>query len=95
MTLIVTLKELYFIVSVDCGQPKPPANGYLMKYSSTKEGANISFRCDNEDTSSAAMQSTICNSRGMWVPLPEKYTCLKHQGIMASMIMDEEVFVKR
>ncbi len=67
------------IISVDCGIPEPPLNGFLGNYSSTKEGDNVTFQCGGDYVPLAVMVST-CSSSGMWDPEPMDHVCTSEEG---------------
>ena len=60
---------------VDCGDPHPPINGLIRNYSTTTEGANISFTCEDGFIPDVDIIA-ICFNNGIWNPLPINYTCM-------------------
>lgn len=54
--------------------PLPPIDGFLGNYTSTKEGTNITFQCDEGYTPSMVM-TTICDSTALWEPASEDHNC--------------------
>lgn len=65
---------MIIVILVDCGHPTPPENGNLGNYSETAEGANVTFRC-NQDFVPVAEMVSICSSDGVWEPAPELHNC--------------------
>ena len=63
----------------DCGQPEFPSNGDVSAVSSTTEGANVTFQCEEGLLPSDPITST-CNSIGLWTPNPADVQCFA-QGI--------------
>ena len=59
---------------MNCGNPVPPNDGYLGDYSHTREGATVTFQCNNGYRPSAVMIS-ICTSTALWIPAPEILNC--------------------
>ena len=64
---------------VDCGYPLSPINGHLGHYSSTKEGTNVKFQC-NEGYVPSIVKVTTCNSYGVWYPSPHEHNCTLTEG---------------
>jgi hypothetical protein len=61
--------------TADCGHPKPPADGYILPYTNTVEGARVIFACqsDTQVLNSSWYEveyyySTMCRSNGKWEP---------------------------
>ena len=69
----------YNALAVDCGPPVSPVNGYLGNYSSTKEGTNVTFQC-NEGYVPSIVRVTTCNSYGLWYPAPHIHNCTLTEG---------------
>ena len=69
--------------TVDCGAPQPPASGSIAPYSSTLEGAGISFQCDQgfsppeERTATCARDEDTGSA--VWDPNPGEHTCSKNE----------------
>ena len=66
---------------VDCGQPEFPSNGVISNVSSTTEGANVTFQCEEGLLPSDSITLSTCNSTGQWTPSPADVQCLLAQGI--------------
>ena len=60
------------IHTVDCGDPQAPDNGIINSYTSTIEGAQITFQC-NDDPSN--VMTSTCSSAGVWEPDPAMIMC--------------------
>ena len=58
--------------TVDCGDPQAPDNGIINSYTSTIEGAKITFQC-NDDPSN--VMTSTCSSAGVWEPDPAMIMC--------------------
>ena len=69
----------YFVSLVDCGPPASPINGYLGNYSSTKEGTNVTFQC-NEGYVPTIVRISTCNRYGVWHPAPHEHNCTLTEG---------------
>ena len=65
---------LIITIIVNCDNPVPPNDGYLGDYSHTREGATVTFQCNNGYRPSAVMIS-ICTSTALWIPAPEILNC--------------------
>lgn len=63
---------LYF--TVNCGVPVPPMNGRIVLCLHTREGAEVTFQCDNGFRPSNIMNSTCANT-GFWIPAPHRLNC--------------------
>ena len=66
---------------VDCGAPQPPASGYIAPYTSTLEGAVISFQC-NQGFSPPEERTATCardedTGSGAWTPDSAQHTCTR------------------
>ena len=61
---------LYTIYNaVGCGRPFPPANGTIELYSSTQEGAETQFHCDEGHTP-REWKTSQCQENRSWTPDP-------------------------
>ena len=60
------------INKVGCGDPQAPDNGIINSYTSTIEGAQITFQC-NDDPSNVT--TSTCSSAGVWEPDPAMIMC--------------------
>ena len=65
---------------VNCGVPMPPTNGSLGNYAHTREGATVTYKCDDGFRPSAIHNST-CSITGYWTPDPELHNCTFVQGM--------------
>ena len=74
---------LHYIVN--CGMPIPPSNGSVGQYLHTREGATVTFWC-NDGFRPSAIVTSICNSTGRWTPDPEQHSCIFVQGIACIVI---------
>ena len=58
---------LFIIIIVSCGDPVPPSGGFVEPYTSTVEGARITYttviQCTNGER---VMDELVCLSEGMW-----------------------------
>ena len=57
--------------AADCGPVSSPSSGYVSPYSSTLEGATVTFTfmCENIYGQTFSLDgTTVCNSEGDWVP---------------------------
>ena len=64
---------------VNCGDPIPPTNGSLGSYVHTREGATVTYWCNDGFRPSAIFPST-CNSTARWTPDPEQHNCTFIRG---------------
>ena len=75
----MVLHPLLLLRTVDCGAPQPPANGSIDPYSSTLEGAVISFQCDQGFSPSEEVTATCVRDgntgSGTWSPDPAGHIC--------------------
>lgn len=56
-----------------CGPPSTPLNGYINPYTSTAEGAEVTFKCQNTsqnwiETPQIELHSAVCTNFGKWEP---------------------------
>ena len=62
-----------------CVPPSPPLNGYINPYTSTIEGAEVTFTCQNlsqnewTETPPKELHSAICVTFGNWEPDPFEF----------------------
>ena len=66
---------LYCLIPADCGDPSPPANGFVMVSDSTLEGSQIVFQCNSGLAPSQQMMS-VCAANGSWTPDPAELVCM-------------------
>ena len=59
---------------VSCGHPFPPANGTIELYSSTQEGAEVQYHCDEGHTP-REWRTSHCQENGTWAPDPALLDC--------------------
>ena len=52
----------------------PPTDGSLGSYPHTREGASVTYQCDDGYRPSAIFTS-ICESTARWTPAPEDHVC--------------------
>ena len=64
-----------FPTLVDCLDPHPPMNGFIEPYFHTRQGATLTFRC-NEGFNPTAINST-CSREGEWIPPPDQHDCIE------------------
>ena len=58
----------------------PPTNGYLGDYSHTREGATVTYQCNDGYRPSAVFVST-CTDAALWIPAPDQHNCTFVTGI--------------
>ena len=58
----------------DCGPPPPVTNGSINSYTSTVEGAVITYQC-NEGLCPSGLLTAVCQPDGRWRPNPADTTC--------------------
>lgn len=70
----------YYTALPNCGPPSPPVNGYIVPYTSTLEGVEVTFACQNTCQTHDGLQSpvkavhlAVCNSHGNWEPNPADF----------------------
>ena len=61
-----------------CSPPSSPLNGYINPYTSTVEGAQVTFTCQNTsqngiETPPEELHSAICTTFGIWEPDPFEF----------------------
>ena len=59
---------------VNCSDPTPPMNGFIVPHQNTTEGAEVFFSCNPMFVPTGRMTAT-CASNGMWTPDPADLTC--------------------
>ena len=64
----------FCLITVNCGRPRPPANGFIEAYENTTEGVEIFFRCNTEFVPAQRMRA-VCTSDGGWSPDPTALEC--------------------
>ena len=60
--------------SMDCYPPQPPVNGNVYNYTTTLEGSQATYKCDNGFIPSGEFKTT-CIQFGQWFPNPMELTC--------------------
>ena len=68
-----------YTVTANCGPVIPPANGYINNYTSTLEGVNVTFTCQQNNDSQQTLSAASCNANGNWDPNPFKF-CMDTYG---------------
>ena len=71
-SLLLCVKICPFTIiynAVGCGRPFPPVNGIIEPYSSTQEGAEIQYHCEEGHTP-REWKTSQCQENGMWAPDP-------------------------
>ena len=60
------------ILAVDCHSPSPPPNGYILPYTSTLEGAIVTYVCWSVQHGTGLCgevnKTAVCTKRGQWEP---------------------------
>ena len=64
---------MYFLISVDCGPPVAPQNGYLERFNDTTEGSEMFYSCDQGLVPEGRMRAN-CTRNG-WSPNPADLDC--------------------
>ena len=64
----------FCLITVNCGRPRPPANGFIEAYENTTEGVEIFFRCNAEFVPAQRVRA-VCTSDGRWSPNPTAFEC--------------------
>ncbi len=59
---------------VDCGEPRPPINGFVVNFDNTRSGYTATYRCYNGYIP-RDLQTTTCTDARVWIPEPEEYNC--------------------
>ena len=72
---------IIFFALVNCEDPSSPDNGSLDDYAHTREGAVVTYRC-NDGYRPSQQRSSTCNSTGDWDPPPEQHVCTFVEGIV-------------
>ena len=65
---------IHVILAVNCTAPSPPADGSIDPYTSTVQGAKLTFRCD-EGFSPSGRMTAVCQASGNWEPDPASTLC--------------------
>ena len=73
--------EFILICAVNCGDPMKPINGSLGPYDHAREGATVTYQCDQGFRPSLLMTST-CTSTAHWMPPPEMHMCTLVTGLV-------------
>ena len=76
---------LNVILLVNCGDPVTPTNGSLGSYVHTREGATVTYMCNDGFRPSAIFSST-CVSTARWTPDPEQHNCTFIQGTVKCVL---------
>ena len=61
-------------IAVNCLNPSTPGNGSLGNYTHTREGATVTYQCNDGFRPSQQMTS-YCLRTGNWTPPPELHVC--------------------
>lgn len=77
---------LLSMIQVNCGVPVPPSNASLESYPHTREGAVVTYGCDEYFVPSAPVTS-VCASSALWIPPLSDHTCVFVIG------MDYEIYI--
>ena len=67
--------------TANCGPVVPPANGYIMNYTSTLEDVNVTIVCEQNIHNDQTFTMASCNAEGNWEPNPSKF-CLNNIGTL-------------
>ena len=70
-----TLYLLNQMFTVVCEDPAPPSHGSIAVYTSTVEGTNLTFQCD-EGYSPLGEMTMTCTANGRWEPNPKDTKCI-------------------
>ena len=65
----------YCLTLADCGDPSPPANGFVTASDSTLEGSQIVFQC-NPGLAPSQQRMSVCMADGSWTPDPADLVCM-------------------
>ena len=78
------------ILAVDCHSPSPPPNGYILPYTSTLEGAIVTYVCWSVQHGTGLCgevnKTAVCNKRGQWEPSADDI-CTQPEGVIMSYII--------
>ena len=66
--------DSHFNITVDCGAPPPPVNGFLQLCMNTTEGSVVVFWC-NPGFVPGGVMAAVCGSDSQWTPSPGGVTC--------------------
>lgn len=72
---------------IACDPPSPPSNGYIMPYTSTVEGASVTyvfqylFQMGQQFVCAEVNVTAVCNNNGYWEPNSEEKQCPKTNNI--------------
>ncbi len=72
-------------LTVNCGDPPSPTDGFLGNYSHTREGATVTCQCDIDYRPSAAFTS-LCVATTEWTPAPNEHICTFVTGTVTVII---------
>ncbi len=75
----LSMSTLYYYI-VNCGDPSPPANGFVGIYPHTREGATVTYQCNDGFVPSDIMIS-FCTNTSIWTPTPEQHSCISTKGM--------------
>ena len=64
----------------DCGIPMAPIDGFLGNYTHTREGAVVTYGCNDGFVPSATNTAT-CMESGEWYPPPNEHNCTMVTGM--------------
>ena len=69
---------------VSCPSPSQPPNGYILPYTSTLEGATLTYVCWNVQHGTGLCgevnRTAVCTERGQWEPSADDI-CTQPEGI--------------
>ncbi len=68
----------------------PPTDGRINSFSHTREGATVTYQCNNRYRPSSVFSST-CTSIASWIPAPEEHNCTNIIGI-DQFVMPEQCY---
>ena len=81
-----------FNLTANCGPPPPARNGHIIPYSSTLEGAEVTYMCWNvqqEENISQCVEiytTAVCNAKGKWESRSDDM-CSIFAGMLFSKMM--------
>ena len=80
MTFLIIMES-----TANCGDPVPPANGHVVEHSHSREGASVTYMC-NDGFRPSSISTSVCSDSMMWAPPLEEYNCTLVVGETTSWV---------
>ena len=77
LPVLLQLLHVPLIFIANCGPPSSPPSGYIFLYTSTIDGATVTFACQKSELNlEVNFTATVCNKQGKWDPDPAEFCAI-------------------